>query len=42
MDLTPSQVLRQFMRDFIVKHAGDRQVPVWIKSSAVKFKEPVV
>ncbi len=41
LDLTPSQVLRQFIRDYIVKHAGGRDIPVWIKSSAAKFKEPV-
>lgn len=41
LDLTPSQVIRQFMRDYIVAHAGNRQIPAWIRSSASKFKEPV-
>jgi hypothetical protein len=41
LDLTPSQVIRQFMRDYIVRHAGDREIPTWIKSSATKFKDPV-
>ena len=40
-DLTPSQVVRQFIRDYIVKHAGSRDIPIWLKSSAAKFKEPV-
>jgi antitoxin component of RelBE/YafQ-DinJ toxin-antitoxin module len=41
LDLTPSQVIRQFMRDYIVRHAGDREIPAWIKSSATKFHDPV-
>ena len=41
MDITPSQVLRQFIREYIVKHAGSRNIPVWLKNSATKFKEPV-
>jgi antitoxin component of RelBE/YafQ-DinJ toxin-antitoxin module len=39
LDLTPSQVIRQFMRDYIVRHAGDRKIPAWIKSSATKFHD---
>lgn len=39
-DLTPSQLVRQFIRDYIVTHAGDRKIPVWLKRSTAKFKEP--
>jgi antitoxin component of RelBE/YafQ-DinJ toxin-antitoxin module len=39
LDLTPSQIIRQFMRDYIVRHAGDRKIPAWIKSSATKFHD---
>ena len=33
-DLTPSQVVRQLMREYIIEHAGDRELPQWLLTSA--------
>lgn len=35
-DLTPSQVVRQLIRDYIVANAGDRELPEWLTSAASK------
>lgn len=29
-DLTPSQVLRKLMRQYIIDHAGNRELPEWL------------
>lgn len=29
-DLTPSQVVRQLIREYIVAHAGNRKLPPWL------------
>lgn len=29
-DLTPSQVVRQLIREYIVAHAGSRKLPPWL------------
>lgn len=34
-DLTPSQVLRQLMREYIIRHAGGRELPDWLLKAAV-------
>ena len=33
-DLTPSQVVRRLIRQYIIQHAGGRELPDWLKSSA--------
>jgi hypothetical protein len=30
-DLTPSQVVRRLMREYIIEHANGRQFPAWLK-----------
>ncbi len=35
-DLTPSQVVRQLMREYIIQHAGSRELPGWLKAAAKK------
>ena len=30
-DLTPSQVVRKLIRQYIIEHAGDRELPDWLK-----------
>jgi len=29
-DLTPSQVVRQMIREYIIENAGDRPLPAWL------------
>jgi hypothetical protein len=29
-DLTPSQVVRQLIREYIIEHAGNRPLPSWL------------
>ncbi len=31
-DLTPSQVIRKLMRQYILDHAGNRELPEWLRS----------
>ena len=33
-DLTPSQVVRRLVRQYIIENAGSRELPEWLKSSA--------
>ena len=33
-DLTPSQVLRQLIREYIIEHAGARTLPPWLLVAA--------
>ncbi|MFN4324784.1 MAG: CopG family transcriptional regulator [Azonexus sp.] len=30
-DLTPSQVVRKLVRQYIIDHAGQRELPEWLK-----------
>jgi len=33
-DLTPSQVVRRLIRQYILEHAGDRDLPDWLAGKA--------
>jgi len=33
-DLTPSQVVRKLVRQYIIDNAGDRELPAWLKPTA--------
>lgn len=33
-DLTPSQVVRQLIREYVIEHAGGRPLPVWLLAAA--------
>jgi hypothetical protein len=33
-DLTPSQVVRQLIREYIIEHAGSRELPAWLLNAA--------
>ena len=35
-DLTPSQVVRQLIREYIIEHAGGRELPAWLLEAATK------
>ena len=35
-DLTPSQVVRQLIREYIIEHAGDRPLPAWLLTASRK------
>lgn len=35
-DLTPSQVVRKLIRQYVVDHAGSRELPEWLKGSPLK------
>lgn len=35
-DLTPSQVVRKLIRQFIIDNAGNRELPDWLVSNQVK------
>lgn len=35
-DLTSSQVIRKLMRQYIIEHAGSRELPDWLTGSATK------
>ena len=37
-DLTPSQVLRQMIREYIIEHVGERTLPPWLITAASKGK----
>lgn len=37
-DLTPSQVVRRLMREYIIENAGDRALPDWLTGAAGKGK----
>lgn len=30
-DLTPSQVVRRLVRQYVIEHAGNRELPEWLK-----------
>ena len=33
-DLTPSQVVRQLIREYIIEHAGNRTLPAWLLAAS--------
>jgi predicted transcriptional regulator len=33
-DRTPSQVVRQLMREYVIANAGDRELPEWLLRAA--------
>ena len=35
-DQTPSQVVRQLMREYIIAHAGKRDLPTWLMQAAAR------
>jgi Ribbon-helix-helix protein len=35
-DLTPSQVVRQLIREYIIEHAGARKLPPWLIAASRK------
>jgi hypothetical protein len=35
-DQTPSQVVRQLMREYIIAHAGKRDLPAWLLQAAAR------
>lgn len=32
-DLTPSQVVRRLIRQYIIDNAGERELPAWLKAA---------
>ncbi len=37
-DLTPSQVVRQMIREYVIAHAGSRELPAWLLKAAASRK----
>jgi hypothetical protein len=35
-DLTPSQVVRKLIRQYIIEHAGNRELPKWLTAHTTK------
>jgi Ribbon-helix-helix protein len=35
-DLTPSQVVRKLIRQYIMEHAGNREIPKWLTAHTLK------
>lgn len=33
-DVTPSQVVRQLIREYIIEHAGNRVLPAWLLAAS--------
>jgi hypothetical protein len=33
-DLTPSQVVRQLIREYVIEHAGNRPLPTWLLTAS--------
>ena len=40
-DLTPSQVVRRLIRQYVIEHAGGRPLPEWLTTSVKKNESPV-
>ncbi|HZX33555.1 MAG TPA: CopG family transcriptional regulator [Rhodocyclaceae bacterium] len=38
-DLTPSQVVRKLVRQYIIENAGSRELPEWLKPNSGKGEE---
>ena len=34
MDLTPSQVVRQLIREYLIGHSAGRELPEWLMKAA--------
>lgn len=39
-DLTPSQVVRQLIRQYIIENAGNRPLPTWLMVASRKMAAP--
>ena len=39
-DRTPSQVVRQLIREYVIAHAGERALPDWLLKAAAKKRVP--
>lgn len=39
-DITPSQVVRQLIREYIIENAGNRELPAWLLNAAQKRAVP--
>jgi antitoxin component of RelBE/YafQ-DinJ toxin-antitoxin module len=39
-DLTPSQVVRKLIRQYILDNAGNRELPEWLTANAAKGGTP--
>ena len=37
-DITPSQVVRQMIREYVIAHAGGRDLPAWLQKAAASRK----
>jgi hypothetical protein len=37
-DITPSQVVRQLIREYVIEHADGRVLPSWLASAATKSR----
>lgn len=35
-DLTPSQVVRQLIREYVIANAGERELPAWLLAAGKK------
>lgn len=35
-DLTPSQVVRKLVRQYVIEHAGSRELPEWMLAPAAR------
>ena len=35
-DLTPSQVVRQLIREYVIANSGERELPAWLLSARKK------
>jgi Ribbon-helix-helix protein len=35
-DLTPSQVVRQLIREYVIANAGNKELPAWLLTAANK------
>ena len=35
-DLTPSQVVRQLIREYVIANAGGRELPAWLLKAAAR------
>ena len=38
-DLTPSQVVRKLVRQYIIEHAGARELPEWLAGQTAKSEK---
>lgn len=39
-DVTPSQVVRKLIRQYIIEHAGTRELPDWLTAPTGKRESP--